>query len=451
MGNPVPFAEHAPTPPTTAPTRADGYGVAGQLAVDAPIVHRENHLFVGADLGQSHVRFRSQSTVATLDDNRSTIDRGFSTPRPRSRSTAFTNELGLYASDTLSVLPDPFVTASLRLNVTTLSLEDQLGDDLTGDHSFHHLNPAIGASYQPRPWLSEPSASFSEFNRAPTAIELTCASPTDPCRLPNAFVADPPLEQVVAHTFEVGVRGTYRQDRLKLDYSAAAFQTTNTNDLIFISSGMVANQGYFSNVGDTRRQGIEAQLSGRRRFGDRTRTCSGRSRTRIRTRRSARRSRRSPRRTPTRSTASSTVPAGAHIPSIPKHIVKAGVTYVSAFGLSAGVNVIADSSQYFRGDEANLLPQVPGYVVVNARASYQIIAPVSVFVLANNLLQREILDLRCPRQRDGRPRPDLRQPAVPRPRRSARGVGRRRPSLLGRFSARGARRAAARSAPRPSP
>ena len=61
------------------------------------------------------------------------------------------------------------------------------------------------------------------------------------------------------------------------------------------------------------------------------------------------------------------------------------MTFVSAFGLSAGVNVIANSSQYYRGDEANLLPPIPGYVVVNARLAYQIAGAVSVFVLVDNV------------------------------------------------------------------
>jgi iron complex outermembrane receptor protein len=382
-GNGVPFMDSYDAANNRTDTRQTSYGVAAQLAVDAPLFDRENHFFVGADAGQGRVRFRSQTTVATLDDDRSTIDAGFLDPTSPIAVDSVTNELGLYASDTFSLFPHLFVTASVRLNVTSLSLEDQLGDELTGDHSFHHINPAIGASYQPRPWLGV-FAGFSESNRAPTAIELTCASPDDPCRLPNAFVADPPLSQVVAHTFELGARGTYRRERLKLDYSVAAFQTTNTNDIIFISSGMVANQGYFSNVGDTRRQGIEAQLSGRRRFGEGARvewtlayTYTDATFQSPFTALSATH--------PDAINGSINVAAGAHIPSIPKSIGKAGLRYVSAFGLSAGANVIADSSQYFRGDEANLLPQIPGYVVVNARLAYQIVPRVGVFLLANNL------------------------------------------------------------------
>ena len=80
------------------------------------------------------------------------------------------------------------------------------------------------------------------------------------------------------------------------------------------------------------------------------------------------------------------VPAGARIPSIPTHVAKAGLTVVSAFGLSAGASVVAQSSQYFRGDEANLLAPVPGYVVVNARLAYQVAAPVSVWLRVDNVL-----------------------------------------------------------------
>src|SRR5581483_6783674 len=76
------------------------------------------------------------------------------------------------------------------------------------------------------------------------------------------------LAQVVARTFELGVRGRVRRARTKLEYSAAAFRTANAHDILFVSAGPVANQGYFTNVGDTRRQGLEASLWGRRTVGD---------------------------------------------------------------------------------------------------------------------------------------------------------------------------------------
>ena len=35
---------------------------------------------------------------------------------------------------------------------------------------------------------------YAETNRTPSPVELTCADPADPCRLPNAFLAYPPLD-----------------------------------------------------------------------------------------------------------------------------------------------------------------------------------------------------------------------------------------------------------------
>jgi outer membrane receptor protein involved in Fe transport len=61
------------------------------------------------------------------------------------------------------------------------------------------------------------------------------------------------------------------------------------------------------------------------------------------------------------------------------------LSYRSSFGLSAGLNVIGNSGQYLRGDEANLLASIPGYAVVNARVAYRVSSHASVFALANNL------------------------------------------------------------------
>jgi iron complex outermembrane recepter protein len=387
-GKPVPFDDMYNGAFNRTETRQTSYGLAAQLAVDAPLFERENHLFVGADVGQSHVRFRSQTTVAMLDDSRNTLDDGFVDPSSPIAVDSVVNDFGVYASDTLSLRRDLFFVLSGRFNRTALSLEDQLGDNLTGDHDYNHINPAAGLSYQPRPWLGA-YVSFSESNRAPTAVELTCASPTDPCRLPNAFVADPPLAQVVAQTWEGGVRGSWRKSVTSLKYDLTAFHTANSDDILFISSGMVANQGYFANVGQTLRRGLEADLTGRERLGgwrvdwgvhytltDATfqSPFSALSATH-------------PDADPI--TGLIDVPKGAHIPSIPRHIAKASLGFAAAFGLSAGVNVIANSSQYLRGDEANLLAPLAGYVVVNARVAYQIIKPLSVFALVDNVFDTQ--------------------------------------------------------------
>jgi outer membrane receptor protein involved in Fe transport len=49
------------------------------------------------------------------------------------------------------------------------------------------------------------------------------------------------------------------------------------------------------------------------------------------------------------------------------------------------VSIIGNSGQYLRGDEANLLPPVPGFAVANARIAYRVGRHASVFAMVNNL------------------------------------------------------------------
>jgi len=297
-----------------------------------------------------------------------------------------TRDFGVYLSDTLSVRRDLFVTAAARFNLSSLSLTDLRGGSLSGDHDYHRLSPAVGVSYQPRPFVGG-YAGYSESMRVPTPLELTCASETDPCRLPNGFISDPPLAPVVARTFEAGVRGRWKRERTTLDYVAAAFRTTNANDILFISSGAVANRGFFANVGDTRRQGIEASLQGRRRLGG----SAGNARiewvlhyTYLDARFETAFSEPSAVH-PAAIGGVLDVPAGARIPSVPAHNGKAVVTWFGARGVSVGLDAIVNSGQIYRGDEANLLPQVPGYLLINLRAAWQLARPLSVFAIVSNV------------------------------------------------------------------
>jgi iron complex outermembrane receptor protein len=384
-GNPVAFSDTYNAALNRTDTRQTSFGASAQLALGVPLAARENHLFVGATADQGRIRFRARSTVGTLTGERGTTDLGFLDPASPVAVDSVVNDLGIYASDTLALAPRLYLSASARLNLSSLSLRDQLGAALTGDHSFHRINPAAGLSYQPRAWLGG-YFGYSESSRSPTAIELSCASPAAPCRLPNAFVSDPTLNQVVARTFELGVRGALRRSTGTVRYDVTAFRTTNADDILFISSGAVANQGYFANVGDTRRQGIEAGVSGRRHLGGRAGDLDGAiyytfTGATFETAFSA------PSAThPDAINGSIAVPAGAHIPSIPAHSGKVVVGWSSPIGLSAGFNVVANGSQYLRGDEANLLAPVPGFVVVGARVGYQIAPPVGIVLLVSNLL-----------------------------------------------------------------
>src|SRR5262249_47433137 len=144
--------------------------------------------------------------------------------------------------------------------------EDTSGEnpDLDGNHHFARLNPAIGLTYQLSRGVNA-YGGYSESTRAPTAVELTCASPDAPCKLPNEFVADPELQQVVARNWEAGLRGEFDGGAMgRAHWNAGVFRTTNVHDLLFqATGGAQSNEGFFANVGDTRRQGLETSISGK--------------------------------------------------------------------------------------------------------------------------------------------------------------------------------------------
>jgi outer membrane receptor protein involved in Fe transport len=64
----------------------------------------------------------------------------------------------------------------------------------------------VALTWSPFSWVNV-YARYSQSSRAPTSIELGCADPANPCSLPNALAADPPLHQMVTDTWEAGLRG----------------------------------------------------------------------------------------------------------------------------------------------------------------------------------------------------------------------------------------------------
>src|SRR5262249_25067710 len=153
-------------------------------------------------------------------------------------------------------------TFSGRYNHTTVDNRDRIRpsglESLTAKHTFDRFNPAVGVTYSPLASVNV-YFSYSEGNRAPTSVELGCANPDLPCKLPNAMAGDPPLEQVVAKTFEPGIRGGSES---KVGWSAGWFRAQNSNDILFVAS-TATGFGYFKNFGKTRRQGFEADVHGR--------------------------------------------------------------------------------------------------------------------------------------------------------------------------------------------
>ena len=119
---------------------------------------------------------------------------------------------GLYFTDTLSPAPWVDLTLAGRYNWAQVKIQDHSGTNpaLDGNNTFSRFNPAVGATFKPMPALTA-YVNYNEGMRIPTPVELTCADPSAPCSLPNAFLADPPLDPVIAKTLEAGVRGRSRR------------------------------------------------------------------------------------------------------------------------------------------------------------------------------------------------------------------------------------------------
>ena len=166
-----------------------------------------------------------------------------------------------YATDTFDVTSRLSITFGGRFNVAQIGLRDTLGnnDGLNGDHRYSRFNPVIGATFKITPNVTA-YGGYAEANRAPTPLELGCADPMRPCLLDNALVGDPPLKQVVSHTYEAGLRGQLWQRRASRACSTGTWAYSvreHADDIINVASPLPGHQ-YFQNGGDTLRRGIEA-------------------------------------------------------------------------------------------------------------------------------------------------------------------------------------------------
>jgi outer membrane receptor protein involved in Fe transport len=252
-------------------TAQQNYGVSGQLTWNAELQGNRNQLTAGAAFDASTVNFTQSSQFGYLNPNRSvTVVDAFADGTQNSESAedarvdldGRTHTWSAYATDTIALGSAWSLTASGRYNRTTVSNQDRLTPggapgSLDGNYAYSRLNPALGVTYTPAKAFSA-YAGYNEGSRAPSSIELGCADPANPCKLPNAMAGDPPLKQVVAKTFEAGVRGAAPGG---VQWNLGVFRAQNYDDIIFVADN-AAGFGYFRNFGKTRRQGVEAGLSG---------------------------------------------------------------------------------------------------------------------------------------------------------------------------------------------
>jgi outer membrane receptor protein involved in Fe transport len=361
----------------TSETLSHGWGGALQATIVAPLADRPNHFVTGVTFDGGRSRYEADTEIARLTDDRGTIGTGFYDRDAMVRLRTSVRHTGLYAADFVTVVPRLTLMGAARFNYSTVRLRDQIGTDLDGDHRFARLNPAVGLTYELTGGQTV-YGSFSMSSRVPAPSELSCSDPEDPCRLPNAFVADPPLAQVVAGTWEAGVRGRGRG----VTWNASFFRTENRDDIMFVSSGPLTNTGHFENVGDTRRRGLELSASGAARA---VRWAAAYSLLRAAFATPLTLS--SPNH-PEEEDGEVGVAPGSRIPGVPQHNIKASLTATFS-RLTLGGSLTATSHQYLRGDEANLLPAIDGFGLVQLTADYAIGSHVRLTGRVSNLFDRQ--------------------------------------------------------------
>jgi outer membrane receptor protein involved in Fe transport len=285
---------------------------------------------------------------------------------------------GLYALDAFDVTDKLTVSAGGRFNYANIVLQDQLGTALNGGGDFWRFNPMIGATYKITHAVTA-YAGYSEANRAPTPQELGCADPVRPCILASFLVSDPSLQQVVARTFETGLRGSHDLGQNgHVNWKLGVYRTDTSNDIMNVPDPVQQGFGYFQNVGATRRQGVEAEIDYHNDRFSAQASYAYIDATFLNAFMLGSNS-------PYAVGGNIQVLPGDQMPMIPHHRFKLSADYdvTPAFKIGGDVNVV--SSQYFEGDASNQYSKLPGYWVADLTASYQLTKNIQLYALAENV------------------------------------------------------------------
>lgn len=351
----------------------------------------DKHQFtLGAALDANRVSYSQSGQDGSFTPDRGVVADPTSQPAVSASVAGRSHALGIYAMDTWKIAKRTHLTASARFNHVVVSNTlggrngGKSGDQPNETFTYNKLNPALGIAHDAGAGLTL-FGNIAQSNRVPTVIELGCADPAQPCRLPVGLQSDPYLNQVVSRTVEAGA---HWQPSAATSLTVSAYRTHNHNDILFFTAGST-QQGYFANFERTKRQGID--LSASHRFGavtahlaysflDASYDATGLLFTGQR---------------------NVGVSPGTPIAGLPRNTLKLGLEWQATPKLTLGGNMLAVSSLATQGNEDGLRAdnapgekskyadwRIRGYAVFNLHGSYRSDDHWEFFARVNNLLDR---------------------------------------------------------------
>ena len=353
-------------------TLQDAFGINLQTTFDQDWYDRRNQIIVGVSAEYSQIKFKqTEQEVKTLALN-GFFGGDLQGIEQATGLTGKTKTYGAFVTNTHSLNDRLNINTAIRYNHVQVDNRDTFNGpgssaSLTGKHHFERFNPSIGVTFQPNEILST-YASYSESSRAPTSIELGCANPAQPCNLPTQMADDPPLNQVVAKTLEGGVSGKVTKDT---SWNMSIYHAINHDDILFVYANASNGLGYFTNVDETTRKGLDVGVSTK--FNKLSLNFNygfvmaqyGTNFTLV---------------SEVNSSASDDViqvSDGDYLPNIPKHHLKIRADYEIKPRWNIGATLTAFTESYMMGNEnqqhdssGGLQGEIPGYAVVNLDSQY---------------------------------------------------------------------------------
>jgi outer membrane receptor protein involved in Fe transport len=331
--------------------RSQGANMSWQRAVG------RQRMALGATFDRSSVSFSQYSQPGLFNARREAIVAAGSVREADAAVDGTAQSAAFFASDTWTFAERWSLTASVRNGWSriTNNLQHDAAAAQRERFTYRKLNPALGMTYQASAGVTL-FANASQSNRVPSVIELGCADPEQPCRLPVGLQSDPYLKQVVSRTMEAGARWKQGEKQAAL----ALYRTQNSDDILFRTAGL-AQHGYFANFPRTLHQGADltagwragaVQLNFAYSFLDAVYGANGSLFSGMRA-------------LPVRS--------GTRMAGLPRHTFKLGADWRATDALTLGASLHANSRMAVMGNEDEEQPRwrIAGHALLGLQASYR--------------------------------------------------------------------------------